>query len=967
MNFNHYDFDVNPPVSSSTRGSGVQASNNNRCPCCDSPDWCFIFNDGNAVTCGRTDVAPDGWQQTGTAKDGRNIYTKIGTGQGDRRYKGILPSPNSIALESHPRSDFPQWVEIGGGELQIHFEYSDPVTGEPVGRVERKQYSDRRRAYNNGKDTKQIRPHHWVKPHHPDQGDQGWWSDRGKGSKLWSLYREAEARDAIASGLCGILFYGTGEQSVETYRRLGLFSVCAQGGEGTNTAQVIDFLKASTPQIFVIAPDEDEAGCKAAAKLQNGCVKAKLPAVTINLKNIWGNLPDKGDITNILDESGMPESEIVERLEAEIRRAITAQRDSAKAEIEVPDSFNPEIEFTQKARQQLYGDKPWICVNDVLHYWTGNHYKASLDVVETQRLWQYCNGYAVENSKGEIGYPYASPSAVKKALEWIKMAYGVDPTSINPAGLSCTNGVLRLSWVEATPSWQMVNHDPSLHYTYEPVVTYNPSANSQHCDRLLEVLDTPQRQVFLRTIAASLDLATVRKSKGRLVRALLLKGHGANGKDSLREVVAAMYGYQSITSASLTDFASYDQGRKFPLARLAHSRINWSSENANFDKLDKIQSLKAFITGDPISVEAKGKDEHEFTPVGIGLFNVNDTPNLQASSEAIQSRYGVLIFNKTFKIGADPSKGEIEADPRFKYDPNFLRSEVLPAFLNRVLAALVGLMAEGIDYRCTEQALQDIQAENSHLFQFAQDSGLTYDPTSSLGLGEIWERLKQWYIDNGTLTIETSDSGKQKSVWIDQVKKSDPNVKGSNQVLARFVQLFPKAKRSSLGNNKVGIHGLAFRISQFAPQISQSLASGLASNPDTVRKISQISQFSNSDENNSKINLAQCDCAAENQIQSEKLANLANPLDTARDTASAMANKLANPPDQVANPEEPPLKVGDRVEISCPGSKRDQKQGTVVRIKVQRSPESDELKLAVVHVDGEKQHWDAQPRWLTLL
>ena len=80
-----------------------------------------------------------------------------------------------------------------------------------------------------------------------------------------------------------------------------------------------------------------------------------------------------------------------------------------------------------------------------------------------------------------------------------------------------------------------------------------------------------------------------------------------------------------------------------------------------------------------------------------------------------------------------------------------------------------------------------------------------------------------------------------------------------------------------------------------------------------------------------------------------------------------MANKLANPPDQVANPEEPPLKVGDRVEISCPGAKRDQKQGTVVRIKVQRSPEGGELKLAVVHVDGEKQNWDAQPRWLTLL
>ncbi len=325
MNFNHYDFDVNPPVSSSTRGSGVQASNDNRCPCCDSSDWCFILSNGNAVTCGRTDVAPDGWQQTGTAKDGRKIYTKIGTGKGDRRYKGILPSPNSIALESHPRSDFPQWVEIGGGELQTRFEYSDPATGEPVGRVERKQYSDRRRAYNNGKDTKQIRPHHWVKPHHPDQGNQGWWSDRGKGLTTWPLYREGEVRDAIASNLCNILFYGTGEQSVESYRRLGLYSNCAQGGEGTGDRQVIDFLKRNTPRVFVIAPDEDESGHKAAAKLQEGCNKALLPAVTINLKNVWSSLPPKGDITDILTGSGMSDSEIVKRLELEIRRAIAAR------------------------------------------------------------------------------------------------------------------------------------------------------------------------------------------------------------------------------------------------------------------------------------------------------------------------------------------------------------------------------------------------------------------------------------------------------------------------------------------------------------------------------------------------------------------------------------------------------------------------------------------------------------------
>ncbi len=328
--FTHYELDINPPHDQSARGKGIQASNDNRCPCCDSPRWCFILDDGNAVICERTDVAPDGWERTGTAKDQRPIYAKLGTSRGYQRYKGILPSPGSIILKAHPRVDFPHWVEIssdysGVKELQIDFLYPDPQTGQPIGKVVRRQWSDRRRAYNDGKDNKHLRPWHWVEPYHPEQGPHGWWSDRGKGSKPWPLYREAEAAEALASGECTILFNGTGEQAVESMRRLGLFSICAQGGEGTADSQVIDFLKRNTPQVFVISPDEDAAGHKAAAKLQQGCNRVKIPAVTINLKNVWPLLPSKGDITNIVNSSGMSDSEIVKRLEAEIRRAITAR------------------------------------------------------------------------------------------------------------------------------------------------------------------------------------------------------------------------------------------------------------------------------------------------------------------------------------------------------------------------------------------------------------------------------------------------------------------------------------------------------------------------------------------------------------------------------------------------------------------------------------------------------------------
>ncbi|MFM6077354.1 MAG: DUF5906 domain-containing protein, partial [Dolichospermum sp.] len=328
---------------------------------------------------------------------------------------------------------------------------------------------------------------------------------------------------------------------------------------------------------------------------------------------------------------------------------------------------------------------------------------------------------------------------------------------------------------------------------------YNPKADPRDCDRLLDALDAPQRDIFLKVIAASLDLPNVRKYKGRLIRALLLRGTGSNGKDALREAVSTIFGKQGVTSATLNDFQQYDDGRRFPLSSLIHSRINWASENTNSSKLDRIQSLKAAITGNSLVAEAKGKDGQEFTPNTVFLFNINDVPNMQGSLEAILSRYGVLDFKKTYKTNADPSKGELEADPRFAYDPLFLRLMVCPALLNRLLDSLKDLMVNGIDYSCTREALEDIQSENSHLFQFIQDKGLSYDPNGYLSASDIWTRLEQWYQDNGTLSYEeTSTPGKLKAIWADQVKASDKNIKGINQIIPRFKALFPQAKVGSM-------------------------------------------------------------------------------------------------------------------------------------------------------------------------
>lgn len=627
---------------------------------------------------------------------------------------------------------------------------------------------------------------------------------KGKGGDNWQPYRF----DEISQYGAGHWVLGVeGEKCTDVARAIFNFlAMTFQGGSWSDAflLEYFRWLKDAGIAGVIYWPDHDDTGYKKAKKCSEAAAKVGLPFVVLDPLKIWSECPEKGDIADFADVVAISGDELASLLQAQIKEAAQVQvEESEEFDGDRPGGEDEKLAFNQLAFNALYADSHWICAVDKLYKWEGSYYKLVSDGKEKKRIRNFCNTYFVKQLNPSTGkfvktYPYAKTANIEEALKWAKAEFIVDIDELNPSGINCLNGILQITWDDSTPSWELIPHNPSYYYTYPPLIEYNPKADPKDCDRLLAALDKPQREIFLKVIAASLDLPNVRRFKGRLIRALLLKGTGSNGKDALREAIATIYGKQGVTSATLNDFAQYDDGRRFPLSSLIHSRINWASENTNSSKLDRIQSLKAAITGNPLVAEAKGKDGQEFTPNTVFLFNINDVPNLQGSLEAILSRYGVLDFKKTYKTNADPSKGELEADPRFAYDPMFLRLMVCPALLNRLLDALKDLMVNGIDYSCTQQALENIQAENSHLFQFIQDTGLSYDPNGYLSASDIWTKLEQWYLDNGTLTYEETSTGKQKAIWADQVKASDKNIKGINQIIPRFKALFPQAKVGSM-------------------------------------------------------------------------------------------------------------------------------------------------------------------------
>ncbi|WP_373525897.1 DUF5906 domain-containing protein, partial [Nostoc sp.] len=617
-----------------------------------------------------------------------------------------------------------------------------------------------------------------------------------KGDEPWRAYRieEAIAASKLVQGTPALLQH-EGEGCVEVGREHGLAGFTFQGSAWDKKSILPEYqlIKDSGIGLIIFLHDPDDTGLKKLQTCLDCAAEVGIGFIGINPNDICLDLPYKSsDIKEILGQMEVPE--FIRRLEQEIHAAVNQRTQQAEVNVIDDDDQSPVVSFIQQAFQTLYGDKNWICAADKLYWHTGNHYKHSPDDTERRRIAKFCNSFAVENEQGKKSYPYTSPSWVKKILEWAKMLTGIDPELINPPGVNCVNGIVRPVWNGQKFVTTLSPHTPEDYFIYEPLIEYNPNADSTDCDRLLSCLDKPQQEILLRNLAASLDLETVRKLKGREIKALLAVGLGSNGKDALRECLSIIYGESGLTSISLADFQFYDEGRKFNLAPLMHSRVNWASENPQTSRIDKIQSLKLFVTGNKLHCERKGKDHIEFTPNAIGIFNLNETPSFQGVMKAIQDRIAVLEFKKTFEKNPDPNNpNELLADPRFAYDKEFIRTKVAPAFLNKMLQALNDLIEQGIDYECTTDAFKNLQKENNHLFDFIESANIGYVEGGEITARALWSYLEQHYIDNGTLTI---DEGNRRT-WIDQVRPSDKNVKGINQIIPRISQLFPKAVKGT--------------------------------------------------------------------------------------------------------------------------------------------------------------------------
>ena len=389
-----------------------------------------------------------------------------------------------------------------------------------------------------------------------------------------------------------LIFIVDGEQCADALWDLGLAATTCIGGMGKLRITDTSDLQAAK---VVICPDRDEPGIEDAVKVSEHFPGAQW-LYCYPESWAWGNLPQSQglDVKDWIDDKNLNAQDILNSLIPHPRtyENVVSLSPLSSGSEHIPDTAPAgEKSFTHDALEALYSDGYWVSIAGELFEFTGTHYEIRPEPTEKKRIFEWLKNYS-EFSRGKlrrIRYNSASTNDVWNCIIGVS---AVDPNTINPDGLNSSSGVVRIN---PDGSHSLVPHDPKQIYTYVGC-KYDPNIDPTDCDRLLECLEPSQREIFLRTAAAALNLKLVRsKLTGRGVKGLLCHGEGSNGKDTLRAVLAAVYG-NGMTGKSLSDFKSYDMGRKFTLAGIEGSICNWASENTAKVDLDNIQSLNPLLS-----------------------------------------------------------------------------------------------------------------------------------------------------------------------------------------------------------------------------------------------------------------------------------------------------------------------------------------------------------------------------------
>ena len=575
---------------------------------------------------------------------------------------------------------------------------------------------------------------------------------------------KADVSESIKNSKCGIEIYPDGRYFTMTGRALPRYGNMIQ----ERTAEVLELLAAYTTK----KPQEQPQGVN--IPLPQPLVAATDQAKSVPLDNDdvlimrmrkhdntgkFVKLFDNGDISGHDNDHSKADSALLQtlayftncdpvRMEQLFNRSALAQREkwqtrqdyrdrSIKRAIEMCIQSSPKVFGEAKVlfdSSQFFGDK-----DKFLHEKFGDYLikkahiiKAyepdNMSLVHTSPLLYY-------NSQSGV-YELAEPiihgamlgyidrlkiNQRREVLEYIK--HRAPFKQYAPKTLiAVQNGILNISTrmlIQPHPDIVVVNHIP---------VTFNPNImQNEFLDKLFGITfggDPEMISLAYEIIGYCLYPSNF------MQKFFVMTGPGGNGKSKYLLAIQCLLGKDNVSTLSLVDI-----GTTFTNAELFKKMANLG---ADIDDTAILSTgiLKMVVSGDPITVQKKGRDPFSFTPYATLIFSANEVPKIRDRSLGMYDRMMLLPFNVRIRNTAVDDKhiDEKLADPTF-----------LSCLLNLALIGLDKLLKTG---KFTEPAvvkaqLEQYQFDNNPVAQFVQ----------AVEDGEIssWEQGGTFFI-NGSKT-----------------------------------------------------------------------------------------------------------------------------------------------------------------------------------------------------------------------
>ena len=308
--------------------------------------------------------------------------------------------------------------------------------------------------------------------------------------------------------------------------------------------------------------------------------------------------------------------------------------------------------------------------------------------------------------------------------------FDADPDLLNVA-----NGVIDLR------TGKLNDHDPALRIRELADTEYNPDANHNDVEAVLEVVAPDVRDWLQRLLGYGITGHTHEDVVP------VSTGGGGNGKSTLFEAVgAALGGYAAAAPAKLIMRTHNDEHPTIK-ADLMGKRLVWISETEEGGSL-RMEQLKALTGGDRIKARFMRADYFEFTPTHTLVIATNHRPNVNSTEHAAWRRLRLVPFPYTYRNPEDCSGDDRPIDKRLRVrlrDGKAQRS----AMLAWLVAGAVRWHVEGLgECPTVTEATSQWRRSEDVILRFIEDRLRLGGDARTRG-NALWNEYRDWCDEEG--------------------------------------------------------------------------------------------------------------------------------------------------------------------------------------------------------------------------